>query len=88
MKKTYEKPMVMVENFELSQHIATGCKIIAKKDPAGKGFDVYPQDNPNLGGLIEMQNLFVSPGECEKDGTGIYCYHEGVNGFAKISTSM
>ena len=28
MKKTYEKPQIMFDNFELSQDIAAGCKII------------------------------------------------------------
>lgn len=28
MRKPYQKPMLYVEHFELSEHIATGCEIV------------------------------------------------------------
>lgn len=33
MKKPYEKPMLYVEDFSLSEHIATGCEVVNVSGP-------------------------------------------------------
>lgn len=73
MKKTYVRPEVYFENFELSTSIATGCS-------AG-----YDHNNTNIGNpdqcalLFGTKKIFNAPPICDpSDGAfdpGQFCYH-------------
>ena len=74
MKKPDEKPMLYVEDFSLSEHIAIGCKLI---DQGSKDFTTPNACCFDYGGIT----IFASAGVC---GTGIimqpdtdpmFCYH-------------
>ena len=45
MKKTYEKPGLLVENFALSQSIAAGCGVGANHTTLGKPTYINPELN-------------------------------------------
>lgn len=69
MKKTYEKPQVYMERFELAEHIA-GCH-----------FTLGLTDVNQCSGSGEVDgfwvdNLFIAESVCETPGEG-YCYTNG-----------
>lgn len=77
MRKPYQKPMLYVERFELSEHIAMGCARVDSgdttdaKSPYDCNFDWY--------GI----KVFMKTGVCDKDGytlldpdnNDFFCYH-------------
>lgn len=78
-KKMYVKPMIYLEKFELSKHIADCAweltssdenTCAAKADP-----DFLPPEFPNL--FVSAKNSCgLRPGENYQD----YCYHDGAQG--------
>lgn len=71
MKKTYQKPQIVFESFELSQNIAGGCNAVSNNTDG----DVCSVNVPWVGGSI---NVFNNAGICEVYGPGIsdnICYH-------------
>ncbi len=60
MKKTYEKPMLLAESFELVEHIAGGCKVGADAGASYTTSDVCTYDNDGI-------QLFQSSTPCALD---------------------
>lgn len=74
MKKTYKKPVAVIESFELSQHIAACAQPIKNKNSAIK--EGCSADVPNLG----ITGLFYTALDndiCVVDGEDMYCYTKG-----------
>lgn len=72
MKKAYTKPMVMVESFELSQHIANCQHLINNKKQAimeGCRADIS-EVAPNVFYTAIEGSLYP----CITDGEDMYCY--------------
>lgn len=70
MKKTYEKPQVYMERFELAEHIA-GCYFTLNQS------DV---NTCNGSGVVDdepISNLFAVQGVCELHDLEDYCYTNG-----------
>ncbi len=72
MKKTYQKPMIVIEDFTVSEVIAAGCGMVATL----KGDECY------LGGTsLEGSGLFLASENCEvpfdklEAGWDGICYH-------------
>lgn len=74
MKKVYTKPMVMIENFELSQHIATCNFPIKDKTQAVKAG--CHANVPDLG-VVGLFYTSLDNDTCTVDGEGMYCYTNG-----------
>lgn len=74
MKKIYEKPLVVIESFELSQHIAACQFPIKDKTQAVK--EGCQASVPDLGvkGLFYMS---LDNDTCTVDGEDMYCYTNG-----------
>lgn len=79
MKKPYEKPMLYVEDFSLSEHIAIGCKLIDQQQGA-KDFTTPQACIFEWGGV----KMFMGSGNCASQGAIIldptdsssaFCYH-------------
>lgn len=69
MKKTYTKPELYFESFELSANIATGCGIITKNQTQNMcGFD-----QPGVGTLF-VEGITVCSYQ-GADGDNSVCYH-------------
>lgn len=77
MRKPYQKPMLYVERFELSEHIAIGCKLLDTDEK--NSLDPYTC-TMDYGGMV----LFTSNGPCKIDQGHIvfdvdrdpmFCYH-------------
>ena len=72
MKKTYTRPVVSFESFELSTSIATGCEYKSNHQQGTCGYNV-----PNVG------NVFISTEQgCDytsSDGDYGICYHVPVD---------
>ena len=79
MRKPYQKPMLYVEHFELSEHIAIGCKLL---DTDGQKNVLNPyQCTMDYGGMV----LFTTEADCgmvngaivmDPDGPdSMTCYH-------------
>ena len=82
MKKKYNKPVVLIENFELNQHIATGCNLIVKEQPGGGAF-IFPDDNQGVHGLdfgvlsgMKLFNEGIKGCDVPVDQ---YCYHNSIS---------
>lgn len=73
MKKTYVKPELSFESFELSASIATGCGTVTKV------FDAAQQCGVEDGILIVFTSKMSG---CEKhdDGSGNICYDNSTDG--------
>lgn len=76
MKKVYKKPVVVIENFELSQHIAA-CQVPIKN----KTYAVKEGCHADAPGLGEVGLFYWKiPGNtCAVDGEQFYCYTNGGN---------
>lgn len=79
MKKTYVKPEVYFESFELSANIATGCG-----RALGHTVDTCKD---KLGGFASL-NVFLDKPTCETlpDDAGL-CYHVSTDDSVRIFTS-
>lgn len=74
MKKTYEKPLVMFENFELSQNIAV-CAWDVKNQATAQICGAIGDEELGLQGTV----IFYDKAPCEDDynefgGEEIFCY--------------
>ena len=71
MKKTYEKPQIYMERFELAEHIASGCgQTVDWRESAGC-FDI-------IGGLFNPEmscSVSANPDQGED-----YCYYAAGSG--------
>lgn len=77
MKKSYMKPMAMIESFDLSQHIAACAEPIKNKNSVVT--EGCSADIPSIGAT----NIFywgVVGNMCESDGEEMYCYTKGGSG--------
>lgn len=74
MKKVYKKPMVVIEEFNLSQHIAACQQPIKNKTSAVKAG--CSADVPSLG-ITGLFYTAVENSACTVDGENIYCYTKG-----------
>lgn len=75
MKKAYTKPMVMIESFELSQHIAACHFQVTNKNQAIK--DGCNGEVNDIFGNIKLFYHAIANNQCEQDGEDIYCYTTG-----------
>lgn len=79
MKKTYEKPQIYMERFELAEHIA-GCNLGFNQADAG-----VCSASGNIGGE-DIQNVFIKGNEqCVVNGE-IFCYTNGSFNIATINS--
>ena len=80
MKKQYEKPMVIVENFVLSDAVAGSCKIDVGFGDGGVGAaNTCGYPDPDYG--IMLFNDIHGPCEAQwDDGDDKGCYHIPVDG--------
>lgn len=74
MKKKYEKPMALIENFELSQHIAMRQFPIRDKSQAVK--EGCYANVPDLG-VTGLFYTSLDNDACTVDGEDMYCYTNG-----------
>ena len=76
MKKAYKKPLAVIENFELSQHIAACQNLMVSNQAIRNGCDADPKDNTSMApaGLFYTALTDVV---CVVDGEDMYCYTEG-----------
>ena len=77
MRKPYQKPMLYVERFELSEHIATGCEIVGI-DPNYKNLTTAEICSLDVG--LGQTIFAIGTGSCGfqfdlDDPNSIYCYH-------------
>ena len=77
MKKVYQKPLAVIENFELSQHIAACQNLMVSNQAIRNGCDADAKD-PNT---FPVNNVFYSAitEACQKDGSDMYCYTNGAD---------
>ena len=69
MKKVYEKPQVLVENFELSQYIASCAVVVNSGDTTSCSADY------EVGGLV--LKLFAVTGTCDVLAENFCTYNMG-----------
>lgn len=74
MKKVYTKPIVVIENFELSQHIAACSFPIKDKTTAVK--EGCHASVPGLG-ITGLFYQSLDNDTCAVDGEDMYCYTNG-----------
>lgn len=82
MKRNYEKPMMIVENFLLSDYIAS-CEFTITFTSGCENYGVQG-DNPNVVGLLQQQMMFGAFNSAHACGLvyaegdmigGTICYH-------------
>ena len=76
MKKAYKKPLAIIENFELSQHIAACQNIMVSNMAIRDGCDADAKDSSSF----PVSDLFYTDlggSRCRVDGEDMYCYTEG-----------
>lgn len=77
MKKAYKKPLAVIENFELSQHIAACQNPMVRNEAIREGCSADPKpDSPSMAppGLFYTA---LTNDMCNVDGEDMYCYTEG-----------
>lgn len=73
MRKPYQKPMLYVERFELSEHIAIGCKLI---DQGEKDFTNPSDCRLDYGGIVIFAGTACTGGIImQPDTDPMFCYH-------------
>ena len=77
MRKPYQKPMLYVERFELSEHIATGCEIV---NIPGVSKNQTTAETCSLDVGLGQTIFAIGIGSCGfqfdlNDPNSIYCYH-------------
>lgn len=77
MKKAYQKPLAVIENFELSQHIAACQNLMVSNQAIRKGCDADAKDPSTF----PVDNVFYSAiaDACKTDGSDMYCYTNGAD---------
>lgn len=76
MKKAYKKPLAIIENFELSQHIAACQNLMVSNQAIRNGCHADPKNDTS----IAPPGLFytaLTNDTCTVDGEDMYCYTEG-----------
>lgn len=75
MKKAYQKPLAVIENFELSQHIAACQNLMVSNQAIRNGCDADAKDPSTF----PVNNVFYSAisTACKTDGSEMYCYGNG-----------
>lgn len=76
MKKAYKKPLAVIENFELSQHIAACQNLMVSNQAIRNGCHANPKNDTS----IAPPGLFytaLTNDTCTVDGEDMYCYTEG-----------
>ena len=78
MKKAYKKPLAVIENFELSQHIAACQNLMVSNQAIRNGCNADPKgDAPMVpAGLFYTA---LTNAMCNVDGEQLYCYTNGVD---------
>lgn len=77
MKKAYQKPLAVIENFELSQHIAACQNLMVSNQAIREGCDADPKSGSSS---IAPPGLFytaLTNDVCQVDGSDMYCYTKG-----------
>ena len=83
MKRVYNKPMIIYENFELSMSIAGNCEAIANHIEGA--CSVSPKDLLDMGIRINIFNNISICDDADPTGHNQFCYHaptEGNNVFS------
>lgn len=75
MKKAYKKPLAVIENFELSQHIAACQNLMVSNQAIRTGCTADAKDPDEF----PVNNVFYSKltPNCKTDGESMYCYGNG-----------
>ena len=75
MKKQYCKPLAVVENFALSQHIASCQNVMVSNLAIREGCDADAKDPVSF----PVSDLFYTDlsKHCAVDGSDMYCYING-----------
>ena len=78
MKKVYQKPLAVIENFELSQHIAACQNIMVSNQAIRNGCSADPKDDTSMApaGLFYQ---VLTDDMCTVDGEQLYCYTNGAD---------
>lgn len=77
MKKVYQKPLAVIENFELSQHIAACQNLMVSNQAIREGCHADPKPDSSS---IAPPGLFykaLTDDTCTVDGEDMYCYTKG-----------
>ena len=77
MKKAYTKPLAVIENFELSQHIAACQNLMVSNQAIREGCHADPKPDSSS---IAPPGLFytaLTDDTCTVDGEDMYCYTKG-----------
>lgn len=76
MKKAYQKPLAVIENFELSQHIAACQNLMVSNQAIREGCDADPK--PDSSSMAPPDLFYTDLGQaCGVDGSDMYCYTKG-----------
>lgn len=74
MKKTYEKPQIMFEDFTLSTNIAAGCEV--KTDTQANGTCAYTTVDEFLGAVnIFLEGISACTTKAAGGEYNGFCYH-------------
>ena len=85
MKKVYKKPLAVIENFELSQHIAACQNLMVANSAIRDGCNADPKPGTSSIAPPDLFYTDLTPA-CTVDGEDMYCYTEGgSNTFVFIS---
>lgn len=79
MKKAYQKPLAVIENFELSQHIAACQNVMVSNQAIRNGCHADPKPGSSS---IAPPGLFytaLTNDMCSVDGEDMYCYTNGAD---------
>lgn len=79
MKKAYQKPLAVIENFELSQHIAACQNLMVSNQAIRNGCDADPK--PDYSSMIPSGLFYqaLDNDVCAVDGEQLYCYTNGAD---------
>ena len=76
MKKVYQKPLAVIENFELSQHIAACQYLMVSNQAIRNGCHADPKDNTSMAPAGLFYTALTND-MCTVDGEDMYCYTGG-----------
>lgn len=75
MKKVYQKPLAIIEKFELSQHIAACQNAMTPNQAIRQGCNADPK--PDSGVPSGLFYTALTNDACTVDGEDMYCYTKG-----------
>lgn len=75
MKKVYQKPLAIIEKFELSQHIAACQNAMTPNQAIREGCHANPKPGSEAPSGLFYQAL--TDDTCSVDGEDLYCYTNG-----------